>query len=485
VANTEDPNTNDSGGTFATPYNVDQESIRVPSDFILEYVKLFPWNGADAIDLTNIRGTLNIFEDIFNNFITGNISVVDAWDLPMLYPLIGEEILELSFKRPGTKNQEASDQTNAYGSENQLQYLEATDSYKMKFRVVKMTDRKLIRDRAQSYTLHFTSPELIANKKSKVRKSYKSKLYSDMIVDIYNTFLKDGKPLVVEKSMYEQDFVFSNWTPSQCINIAASRSIPNGRSGSNYVFFETVAGFNYVSLEKLFEAKEKETLLYQPSNIMLLPPNRPIDEEVRNVYEFDYVEYFDVISNLQHGMYAAKLLTVDPVRRVYAEYNYDYSKEFDRVKHLEKNKLCSDGLDALSAPYMARFDLLVTNKDHDKVDWIVSKEPGIKPMQLENYVLQRQSQMQQINNVRIAVTLPGNPDRHAGDVIAFALPNAMGDPQRFGGEPEKYLSGRYLISAVRNRLEPNGFHQDIELIKDSFLSKIEYQNPIEIYTPTF
>ena len=492
MANNDDTNPNNEisspGITYPTPYIPDPESIRIPSDFTIEAVKLYPWNGATPIDLTNVRGTINIFEDIFNNFLTGNITVADAWDLPMLYPLIGEEFLEISFKRPGTKNQGTSNAAESpdyrYGFEEQIRYLVETESFVMKFRVIKMTDRKLVRDRAQSYTLHFTSEEFISNKKNKFRKSYIDTLYSDMVKDVYDTFLNKGKPIVIESTMYEQDFVFSNWTPSQCVNIVAARSIANGRSGSNYVFFETVAGFNFVSLEKLFEAKEKETLLYQPANIMITPPNRPIDEEVRNIYEFDYVDYFDVVSNLQHGMYAAKLLTVDPIRRIYEEYDFDYAKEFDRFKHLEKNKVCTDGLDAMGEPYMARFDLLMTNKDHDKVDWIVSREPGIKPTQLEFYVLQRQSQMQQLNNVRIAVTVPGNTERHAGDVIAFALPNAMGSPIMWD-EPEKYLSGRYLISAIRHRIEANGYHQDIELVKDSFLSKIEYIDPIPIYLPTW
>jgi hypothetical protein len=468
-----------------TEYTNDPESIRGADDFTIEYVKLYPWNGAEPLDLTNVRIEINIFEDIFNNFISGNISLMDTWDLTTLFPLIGEERLEISFYRPGTKKQPAE---SLFGSlfkpiypDQQYQEISDTESYKMSFRVVKLTNRKTVRDKAQYYVLHFTSPELIVNKKKKVRLAYKKKLYSDIVDIVYKGYFASSKPLEIEPTMFEQDFAISNWTPSQTINIICSRSIPVGRAGSSYVFYETIKGFHFVSLEKLFEQEPKEVLLFQWSDVYVSPLNKAIDEEVRNVHDYDFVDYYDVLSNLQHGMYASKLLTYDPVRQRYFEYDFDYMKEFDKQKHLEANKLCTDGLDALGEPYMARFNVMGTNKDHDKIPWIAGKEPGIMPTQIEKYILQRQSQFQQIQNVRLALTLPGNSERKAGNVIEFALPNAMGWPQKYGDEPEKYLSGKYLITAIRHRLQKDAYFHDIEIVKDSFKSEIEYLDPVPLY----
>jgi hypothetical protein len=61
---------NSTGTNFTPSYQTDKESIRISHDFKIEYVKLFPWNGSPPIDLTNVRETINIFEDIFNGFIT-------------------------------------------------------------------------------------------------------------------------------------------------------------------------------------------------------------------------------------------------------------------------------------------------------------------------------------------------------------------------------------------------------------------------------
>lgn len=457
--------------------NDDTDIIRIPNDFFIEYVKLYPWNGAAPLDLTNVRGQINIYEDIFSNFVTGNIEVIDTWDLPTLYPIVGEEILEISFYRQGTKLRP----TDGYYPEQKHQEVDETERYKMTFRVTKMTDRKLAREKSQYYVLHFVSPELIQNKKKKVRWSFKKKLYSEMVQIIYDATINMGKPIEIEETKFEQDFSVSNWTPAQSINIISSRSLPAGRNGSSYVFFETLKGFRFVTLEKLYEEKPKEDILYQWSNVNLSPENKKIEEEIRNVHSYDFVDYFDVLSNLQHGMYASKLMTYDLVRQRFFEYDFDYLKEFKKHEHLSDHELCTDKLDALGEPYLARFNLMGTNKDHDIIPWIAGKEPGIMPMKIEEYVLPRQSQIQQPQNVRMAITLPGSPNRRAGDVLNFMLPNAMGWPEKYADEPERYLSGKYLITAVRHRIEISGYAQDLEIVKDTYKSKIEYVDPVPKY----
>jgi hypothetical protein len=469
------------------------EKIRVSTDFILDAIKLYPWNyepgASDPIDLTNVRGTLNIYEDIFNNFLTGDVQVLDAWDLPMLYPIIGEELLELIFRRPGTGNdnraelRESDDLRRNYVPND----LKETEPFSLFFRVTKLSDRKLVRDKTQSYKLHFVSAELIANKKKKVRRAFAKMLYSDMVEIVYNDFIlmpSAPKAISIHPTMYEQDFVAGNWTPAQTINIISSRSLPEGYKGSNYVFYETLEGFYFQPLELKFEGEVKEALVYQVKNVWLNSNNKNIEVETRNIEEYEFSSYFDVVSNLQNGMYASKLLTYDLVRQRYFEYDFDYIKEFDKQVHLAEFKICTDGLDALGEPYLARFNLMSTNKDHDIIPWIASKEPGILPMKLEEYVLPRQSQFQQLNNNRITITISGNTERRIGDIIEFVMPSALNIPDRLQ-EPEKYLSGKYIIMALRHRLEVDAYYQDIELVKDSFLNAIVYEDPIPLYKNVF
>jgi len=464
--------------------SIQSDIIRHPYDFSIDYIKLHPWNGSEPLDLTNVHAGMNIFEDIFNNYLTGNIALVEGWDLPMLFPLIGEEILEVCWKRPGTKD--APPTGTGYSLPQDFpgatasQTVQPTEKWIMKFRVIKMTERNHVRDKVQAYTLHFVSPEAIQNNKKKVYKSYKKKLYSDIVTEVFNEYLLKDKPIESEVTKYEQDFCVSHWTPAQTINIIASRSIPAKHSGSSYIFYESLKNFHFSSLETLFEQKPTETFLYQWKDVWLNLLNRRIEEEVRTVDGYEFAEYFDVLANLQQGMYASKLWTYDIIRQRYFIYKFDYLKQFGEQVHLDPEKPCTPTLDALGDPHEARFDLMSTNKDHDIIPWIASKEPGIRPSKIEEYVLHRQSQMQQINGVRITLTLPGNTDRRAGNVIFFAMPNAMSSPEHWN-EPEKYLSGKYLIAALRHRIQKGGYVQDIEIIKDTYAKKIEYTDPVPIY----
>ena len=93
--------------------------------------------------------------------------------------------------------------------------------------------------------------------------------------------------------------------------------------------------------------------------------------------------------------------------------------------------------------------------------------------------------MKQIDNHKITLTMPGNSVRRAGDLLDFALPNVMSDVPFHAAERERYLSGKYLITAIRHRIEINGYFNDIEMVKDSFVDAITYDDPIAIYNNVY
>jgi len=470
---------------FAVNYNDKPQidNLRISYDYKIKYIKLYPWNGAAPVDLTDIRIQVNIFEDLFTNFLVGDISIIDTWDLPMLYPIIGEEVLEIAFFRPGTKESEG-DKSNIAPHLKVGQHVDPNKPFKMKFRVIKMTQRQPSLERQQQYVLHFVSKQYVINKTTKVRRAYKDVLYSDMVQDILKKYLKAKKELHLEETEFKQHFIVPNYTPAQALNVIASRSKPAEHKGSSYVFYETLKQFHFVTLEKLYEQPSIETLIYQYTNKFIDNYDRRIADEIRNVEEYEFDGSPDVITNLVQGMYGSRLMTYDLVRRRYFEYDYDYLKKFKETKHLEDNEICTEGLDVLNKP-MARFDLVGTNRDHDIIPWIASKEPNIRPTKIEKTLQHRHSQFQQIQNIKITLTVPGSCDRKVGDIISFLMPNQMSDVEKFGKKFERYVSGKYLITAIRHRIELNGYFQDIEIVKDSFWKQITYIDPVPIYKDTY
>ena len=112
------------------------------------------------------------------------------------------------------------------------------------------------------YTLHFLSEEYIINLKSKVMKSsldpgtLEPRRISAIVKSLYTQFFKRGriaKKIFIEPTKNPSSLVIPNYPPFKAFNFLASRAVSAGQHamGSSFLFYETVKGFFFVSLETL------------------------------------------------------------------------------------------------------------------------------------------------------------------------------------------------------------------------------------------
>lgn len=86
---------------------------------------------------------------------------------------------------------------------------------------------------------------------------------------------------------------------------------------------------------------------------------------------------------------------------------------------------------------------------------------------IERWLLQRQSQMVQINDsVRLVVTIPGTVDVTVGDMIYVDL-KAQEPPVNGKVLPDVHYKGNYCILTCRHKISPDAFFTILELGKDS------------------
>ena len=99
-----------------------------------------------------------------------------------------------------------------------------------------MSPKLIDENRKQAYVLYFVSEEYIANLKQRVSRSYKSKFGSDIVSDIYNSFISNyvtyGKTLFadtpidnLDSSVYPMHLIMAQFRPFECINLVAKRSV--------------------------------------------------------------------------------------------------------------------------------------------------------------------------------------------------------------------------------------------------------------------
>lgn len=445
---------------------VDTSVIRLEKDFYLKECTLFAYNGAEY-DIKLHRTTFRFHEDIFSPFISASLDIDDAVDYPHWMPLIGEEKIKIVLTR--------QDET---GKGEEGGFL---PDMVLEFRVYKVSGRQTQNDKIQTYTLHLVSEEFIKNMKQKVYRAWKAKPYSDIVQEIYDEKIKINKPIVIEPTKYDQDFISRNISPMELMQQLASRSISSEENGTAYLFFEDREKFNFVSIGKLLTAASTEEYYYAPRNVMEQEHVRPIESDIKNADHYHWNQSFDVLKNLSTGMYGQNLITVDPLRQVFEEIPFDLNAEFDKFKHVDTEKFFTDKLDALNGPD-ASVKLVFTNKDHDVVEHIVARDPTIKPYKLEEYVLHRTSQLIQIDNFKVGINVSGDPRRKVGDVIEFKLPQVAGRiSDEFPQELDNYFQGRYLVASIQHNLSLTGYEMKLELIKDTFFSKIEHVDVVELY----
>ena len=57
--------------------------------------------GTPKIDLTPHFGELNLYESVFHNSMTANLTLVEAVNLPEKFPILGEELIIIDFTVTG------------------------------------------------------------------------------------------------------------------------------------------------------------------------------------------------------------------------------------------------------------------------------------------------------------------------------------------------------------------------------------------------
>ena len=517
-----------------------------PGDFELQKLTLTSPHRKGYIDLKAAWSDFNIYESIFSPYLPADIQLVDGIGLMESVPIIGEETITIQVKTKGIVK-ERKPENNLPGP---FEGSQNEGRISLKFRVVKINNIVKLNDQMLTYKLSLVSEEAILNLKKKVKKSaldpqtFKPRKISDIVKSLYTQFFKRGrnsnsKRIFIEPTKNLTDLIIPNQTPFKALNFLASRAVSAGKHavGSSFVFYETVRGFFFISLETLMaggglgyrtipgspgspteleytqpEDPVKETYVIQPKRLGAQTNEaKNVAVEMTAVDEYQFNSNFDVLQNLQSGMYSNRLLTHDLVRMRYdtldfnlvnksalsakitvnsdtgaeeviefLEQAHDAKNFTDNFTHLGSGLLSTEKQDALGSPE-SQISFYPTNFSHD----IIFKEaigsqgvhgeirenasPSIQPSRVEQWMQSRLVQSQQMNNIKLSIRAPGLSTRTVGDLIEFKLPTQyLEDRDGFTQSTHHtYLSGYYLITKLRHHFNKEKYEIEFEAIKDS------------------
>lgn len=440
-------------------------------------ISIFNFTAESAVDLRNITVEFSVYEDLFSNFMTAEITIQDTSSMIETLPIVGEEFVKITFSTP------------------------TFDSKVSKvFYVYKIEQKKSMNERTDIYTIGMVSVESIISLSSSVDKSYTGYPISYIVETVFNEYiLKSNKKfgqseeylfnlskkgILIEDTFDSHSFVGSGQSPFEFLNYLATESRTLKYKESDFIFYEDKDSFNFRTISNLMEQEPVESF-YSAD-----PAKDDRNTEVKKyqiIQNIEWLDQFDVIERHASGMYDNTVAVIDPILKRYQESYFNYNDGFKELVHL--------GPSPVSTGY-SHFSKLksgdthtrylvgnISSDDYSQTSYLkdrVEKDPFVKhPFAKHKVLNHRVSKMSQlINSIRCNISVPGNTEVKVGDVINLYVPSNRTTKESedkynyfFGGSKN---DPKFLVTAITHRYSYNEdtYYTIMEVVKDSFAGKI-------------
>ncbi len=440
---------------------------------VLDIISYRQQKDESAPKIMDIRGICDVFElheDILRSTIYGTVTVYDTQDIRSILPLTGLERLSVKFNTPGMPG------------------YEMTEDNGTPFHIYKVDNvtKVLDKDKAQYYQIHFCSPEFLNSQLTTVSRAYAGPI-ENAVYDIVEKKLKSKKPFFFENTATNAKYVIPSMKPLKAINFLSSQCISGKYNNAGYLFYETSKGFQFRSLESMMALNgsqaKKEKMYYQTQVVHKHDMPRKdindltkksevmdIESRMKTVIAYDLDKHADTLGNIMGGMYANRLVVHDAFNKTIKTHDFNYIEDFgkgfhtettgaanDSNKHILPNAQLNDtGAGLHEYPNSRKMVVTETSKVHNDYEFVPTNET------LPKIISQRKG-MQSLN---LTLTVYGNTNLNAGDVIYFNAPLLRpGDTE----EENPFVSGRYLIMAIKHiaTLETGTHEMILRCMKDS------------------
>jgi len=399
------------------------------------------------IDIRNIMLELNIYDSIFMPCMKGDIVIQDAIGLANKLRLDGSEFLTIEIAK--------DDETSG-------------TLFKRTFHIYKLTNRKNSNQTAENYILHFISEEMIFSMQQKINQSFTS-IYSDVAVKILTNYLNvsNSKIANIEPTTGLHAIVMPLLSPIDSMLFLTKKSI-NQEGLPNYFFFENKAGYNFISLSKMIAQNIITVINFEAKNI-----RESLSDDFLGARDVEIIRQFNLLDNIQNGVYAGKFIGIDPLTRQANISKIDYLKTYGRTnKHLNKFPNFTGGKNRKNLDAAQMFDSKISlypfSSTRPRTSYIKTNDPktGTIIDDTQAYIFQRAPIITNLLQTTIHINVPGNFGLSSGYTVNLKMPSrAIKTDEK--NSLDNTLNGKYLITATHQMIKPDGHQTIVEVVTDS------------------
>ena len=423
-----------------------------------------------ALDLIDYMVEFGLYEDMFNNCLTGYVVISDSRNLVATLPIIGDEYVYFSYKTPDFPESARINRA---------------------LKVFSITNRKVVRDTNTTlYTLELCAPELERDSSTLVYDLFDVERVAPDIPDkVFNKYLAEPRVAVVDQKAFTWSWgskseikyntlptangakvITPGWSPFNLINWVASKSLPSELPACNFLFYETSRGYNFFQVEKLIQsqlAKPFGPYTYYGTGI----PDKTVSDLMLRVQGLEFEISNDSLFNTHSGYYANQLITIDLFKKKVEYQKYDHVESFPKYTHTNGNesRLPTFGSNVKRSAEVYTKVYPVNSKLFQK------KEPKAGQNINQNMASifgNRHSSLQDLSNLKLRIVIPGRTDLEVGKLIKLRIPN-LGPREEADTSKDMFdtlYTGNYLVTSIRHKIIAGEHSMVCEIVTDSLLT---------------
>jgi hypothetical protein len=386
---------------------------------------------AGPIDVSQIFEELNLFDSILMPVTSGSILIRDSVGLSGKLLFDGSESILIDIAKDAKSD---------------------IATFKKAFRIYKQSGRKAEGLNTELFVLNFVSDELIFSDQQKINQSFEgtySKVVEKVLVD-YLRVPNNQIGGIFEPTTGIRKLVIPNLKPLDAIEWCAKRSVDQNQA-PNYMFFQNLVGFNFVSLSKLLTQPDLLDIKFEPKN----QSKGSALSEISMARALEVVAQTDMIEKTRSGVNAGQFIGFDPLTRTTAKKQIGFADVFNSMKHANENPNQSvvtnrAGVSATEA-YDSKKSMAVMDAAKQLSNYIKKMDPTSisKIDNIENWLFQRKAIINNLMNKRVKLAMPGNFQLTSGFNINLEA-STFGKKEKGGDNDDPSLSGKYIIVASRH-----------------------------------
>jgi hypothetical protein len=460
-----------------TYYNLQKATIRT------EFGQSF-----STLDITALIPSITLTSSIESETMFGSARVIDSVGLleetPGRDPLRGEE--QIIFEIADSKTINENGGIGAQGT--------VAEPYKFVGFIYKIDNvqTKGVND-GMTYDIHFVSYQSFRANTYELIRSFIDEKISDVANTIFTDYYQSTetlnfipedqrKRLILEPTDGLYRCTIPKMRPDETMDFLARRSYSVTSPSCLFRFFESSRAFHYVTDEKLYRLANDaadpdydETRNFNFTYLDAIPNTLEyFDAQINNLEVIENTDRVNSFDDIFSGAYRNKVYALDILSR-----RLNLVDDTNQYDYLQSGRFQdAPGSDnVIRDRHTYKFIRTVHRQDSPQKKWLVvqnyteGERSGINAMQAETYypviISNRQSYSKHVESIVLSAQGPGRLDITAGDMVTlevkeFRMTNS-GEDGSF--EPNKRLTGEYIVKTVTHNMERDKMSNSYVLIK--------------------